>query len=186
MSIPGAEQPQTDQITHAPLRWSWREWSAVAAALVVGVMFGPYVLRSSLPLPFVSEGGRIVAIGVLDAALMTQRSGEAGKDTAGTTIGMTFRTPSGQYCRTFATNRGPAGLACRERGDWVVEVLARNPRPRDGSAPAGYRQAGLPFPDLIRRAVEARITGTALTAAEEARGAQAKWRAERVLKDASP
>jgi hypothetical protein len=166
--------------------WSWRESSVVAAALVVGVLLGPYVLKASQPLPFVSEGGRVVATGTLEATLSTQPSGAASHDAAGTTIGLSFRTANGQYCRTFATARGPAGLACRERGDWVVEVLARNPRPRNGSAPGGYRQGGTPFPDAIRHAIEARKAGDALTPAEEAHGTENKWRAERVLKDASP
>ena len=166
-------------------RWTWREASAIAAALVLGVLLGPTVLRSSQPLPFVSEGGRVVAVGPLDSALLNQLSGAAGSDALGTTIGLSFRTASGQYCRTFATARGPAGLACRERGDWVVEILARNPRPRDGSAPAGYRQAGTPYPDVIRQGVEARIIGNPLSAAEERRCKELKWRSERGTKEPS-
>lgn len=180
-----AAMPDTFPASQRPV-WSWRECSAVAAALVVGVLVGPYVLRASQPLPFVSEGGRVVAVGALDIALSTQPSGAADHDAAGTSIGLSFRTASGQYCRTFATLRGPAGLACRERGDWVVEVLARNPRPRNGSAPAGYRQGGTPFPEIIRQAVEARMVGDALTPAQELHGTEVKWKAERVLKDASP
>ena len=166
--------------------WSWREFSAIAAALVVGVLLGPYVLRASQPLPFASSGGRVVAVGALDIALSTQLSGAAVRDVTGTSIGMSFRTVNGQYCRTFATIRGPAGLACRERSDWAVEVLARNPRPRNGSAPDGYREGGTPFPDIIRQAVAGRMTGEALTLAQEAHGTEVKWRTERVLKEASP
>ena len=167
-------------------RWTWREWSAIAATLVTGVLLGPYVLRTSQPLPFVSSGGRVVAVGPLEAALQTQLAGSPGTAGSETVIGLSFQTAAGDYCRSFATRRGPAGLACRERGDWVIEILARNPRPRNGSAPAGYRQAGIPFPEVIRQAVAARISGDALTAEAEARAVTQKWRAERVLKDASP
>lgn len=167
-------------------RWSWREMSAVAATLVMGVLLGPYVMRASQPLPFVSEGGRVVAIGALQTALFSQLSGSAPKDEDSPTIGMSFRTANGQLCRTFAMNLGPAGLACRERGDWVVEVLARNPRPRDGSAPDGYRQAGTPFPDVIRQAVEARIDGEPLDTAQEKQMASRNWRRTPVLKDSPP
>ena len=184
--MPADVPPPADSLADARPRWTWREGSAVAAALVVGVLVGPYVLRASQPLPFVSEGGRVVAIGSLDAALNTLATGATATDAYGTTVGSSFRTVTGQYCRAFATNRGPAGLACRERGDWVVEVLARNPRPRDGSAPAGYRLAGTPFPEVIRQAIASRIIGAPLSADEEAQAARVKWRAERVLKDASP
>jgi hypothetical protein len=184
--MPEDAPPTVDTPPGSRPRWTWREGSAVAAALVVGVLVGPYVLRASQPLPFVSEDGRVVATGALDAALSTQRTGALANDTYGTTIGTSFRMANGRFCRAFAMNRGPAGLACRERGDWVVEVLARNPRPRDGSAPYGYRLAGTPFPDLIRQAIAARSTGAALTADEETQAARVKWRSERVLKDASP
>ena len=167
-------------------RWSWREASVGAAALVLGVMIGPYVLRSSQPLPFVSEGGRVVASGVLEQSLSTLRTGEKSKDASGISIGMSFRTAQGQYCRTFAMTRGPAGLVCHERTEWVVEVLARNPRPRDGSAPDGYRQAGTPFPEAIRLGVGLRQSGEALTRVEEDRAIQFRWRSERVLKEVAP
>ena len=184
--MPADVPPPAELPADAQPRWTWREGSAVAAALVVGVLVGPYVLRASQPLPFVSEGGRVVAIGALDAALNSLATGATAPDAYGTTVGTSLRTATGQYCRAFATSRGPAGLACRERGDWVIEVLARNPRPRDGSAPAGYRLAGTPFPDVIRQAIAARSSGTPLTAEEETQAARVKWRAERVLKDASP
>jgi hypothetical protein len=94
----------------------------------------------------------------------------------GTFVGMSFRGNTGGWCRSFATQRGPAGLACRERGDWVIEVLARNPRPRDGRAPDGYRQSGAPFPEAIRQAVVARQVGEALSAQDEAAAIAARWR----------
>jgi hypothetical protein len=166
--------------------WTWRETSATAAALVVGVLLGPYVMRASQPLPFVSDGGRVITIGELDDALLKLRSGEGPSDPGGSTIGLSFRTDDGQFCRSFALNPGPAGLACRERGDWVVEVLARNPRPRDGSAPAGYRQAGIPFPTAIRDAVQARLDGDLLTPADEEIAIAQGWKARTVLKDANP
>ncbi|MEN9706185.1 MAG: hypothetical protein RLZZ393_2064 [Pseudomonadota bacterium] len=167
-------------------RWSWREASVGAAAFVLGVMIGPSVLRSSQPLPLVSEGGRVVATGALDAALSSLPTGGKSQDPSGTSIGMSFRTAMGQYCRSFAMTRGPAGIACHERTEWVVEVLARNPRPRDGSAPDGYRLAGTPFPEAIRLAISLRKAGEALTLAEESHAMKFHWRSERVLKELPP
>ena len=55
-------------------------WKLVgAAAFVLGVMIGPSVLRSSQPLPLVSEGGRVVATGALDA---TREAAQAQVDQA--------------------------------------------------------------------------------------------------------
>jgi len=158
-------------------QWRWQEWSAMAATLVLGLLLGPYVMRASQPLPFISANGRVVAIRDLETALMHQPSGaqQAGR----TAIGLSFREPDGSYCRTFAMNPGPAGLACREWGEWVVEVLARNPRARQSSSTEAYVQAGTTFPDAIRRAVEARIDGEPLTADEEAAATSRSWRANR-------
>jgi hypothetical protein len=157
--------------------WRWQEWSAMAATLVLGVLLGPFVLRSSQPLPFMSAGGRVVAISELETALMRQASGSTPPGGGRTAIGMSFRSADGAYCRTFAMNPGPAGLACREWGEWVVEVLARNPRARQGAD--AYRQAGTAFPPAVRTAVEARIAGEPLSAEEEAAQAARGWRTEK-------
>ena len=160
-------------------QWRWQEWSAMAATLVLGVLLGPYVLRSSQPLPFVSAGGRVVAVGNLESALYRQPSGQLSGAADGAAIGMSFRTADGAYCRTFALNPGPAGLACREWGEWVVELLARNPRGRQGAGPEVYRQAGTAFPPAVRAAVEARIDGEPLGADEEAALTARGWRADK-------
>jgi hypothetical protein len=157
-------------------RWTWRQVSAVAAALVLGVLLGAPFISSSQPLPLMSDGGRVVAVAALETALDTLPTGKQGTDSMGTFVGMSFRGNTGGWCRSFATQRGPAGLACRERGDWVIEVLARNPRPRDGRAPDGYRQSGAPFPEAIRQAVVARQVGEALSAQDEAAAIAARWR----------
>lgn len=164
------------------LRWNWREWSAIAATLVVGVLLGPYVMRASQPLPFVSAGGRVVAIGALEHALMRQPSGGGEAEGDGPAIGLSYRTSEGVYCRTFAMNLGPAGVACREWGEWVVEVLARNPRARHAaSGQETYRQAGTAFPEAVRRAVEASIDGEPLTADQEAELTRRSWRPDKRL-----
>jgi hypothetical protein len=178
-ALPGGAAGRSAPPSRVRRRWHWQEWSAIAATLVIGVLLGPYVMRSSQPLPFISAGGRVVAIGGLERALMAQTSGATeATGSGGTAIGLSFRTNTGEYCRTFAMNPGPAGLACREWGEWVVEVLARNPRARQGSAEA-YRQAGTAFPAVIREAVEARISGEPLTGAEEVAQAARGWRTDR-------
>lgn len=160
-------------------QWGWQEWSAIAATLVLGVLLGPYVLRSSQPLPFISVAGRVVAIKDLEQALDAQPSGAAHATANDIAIGMSFLASNGSYCRTFAINPGPAGLACREWGEWVVEVLARNPRARQGTGHEAYKQAGTVFPEDIRQGVEARIAGAPLTPGEEATQTARGWRANK-------
>ena len=173
--------PQGSPAPEAATRrhWRWQEWSAVAATLVVGVLIGPYVMRASQPLPFMSAGGRVVATGALERALMAQPSGATSPQDGRTAVGLSFRTNTGEYCRTFAMNPGPAGLACREWGEWVVEVLARNPRARQGNGADAYRQTGTAFPEVIREAVEARMAGGPLSAEEEAAQAARGWRTDK-------
>ena len=150
----------------------------MAAALVLGVLLGPIVLRQSQSLPLMSANGRVIAIKEIETALMRQPSG-AEHATDGLAIGMSFRTRNGLLCRTFAMTLGPAGLACREWGEWVIEVLARNPRARKGATGEPYLQGGTHFPDVIRMAVEQRMDGAPLTAAEEAEATERAWRASR-------
>jgi hypothetical protein len=121
----------------------------------------------------------VVAIRDLERALMQQPSGAVEADSGRIAIGMSFRTATGEYCRTFAMSPGPAGLACREWGEWVIEVLARNPRARQGSGPEAYRQAGTAFPPAIRTAIEARMEGQPLTPADEAAQTGKGWRSEK-------
>jgi hypothetical protein len=52
-------------------RWTWRQASAVAAALVLGVLLGAPFLSSSQPLPLMSDGGRVVAVAALETVLDT-------------------------------------------------------------------------------------------------------------------
>jgi Putative zinc-finger len=154
-------------------RWSWREWSAVAASVTLGVLLGPAVLRQSQPLPFMEERGRVVAIGALNQELLQQVASDTTPD-ASSQVGVSFRAKDGRYCRSFSLRQGPAGLACRERGDWVVEVLARGAG-RAGSD-AGLRQAASAMPDVVRLAIEARIEGEPFDAAAEAQAIKKRWR----------
>jgi len=150
----------------------------MTAALVIGVLLGPVVLRQSQSLPLMSANGRVIAIKEIEEALMHQPSG-AEHAAGGIAIGMSFRTSDGLLCRTFAMSLGPAGLACREWGEWVVEVLARNPRARHGATADPYVQGGTHFPEVLRDAVEMRMAGAPLTPAEEAEASAHGWRGSR-------
>ena len=99
--------------------WSLREWGALAAAVVLGAVLGPVVFRDSTGLPIVTEGGRLVAAGYLDAALSTQLAGTTTED-ALARVDLSFRATDGEYCRVFALRAAAGGVACRRDGRWTV------------------------------------------------------------------
>lgn len=157
-------------------RWTWPQWGAIAAGLIVGVLAGRLLLvRSRAPDLIAIRGGRIVAGGVLADALSDQLT--ADQPAAGPVrIGVSFRSKAGEYCRTF-TVRQPAalaGLACRAADGWQVGVLAHAESAAGGSD--GYRQAASSMPPAIVAAVGARIAGEPLDARAEAAARSRRWR----------
>lgn len=152
--------------------WSPREWGAVAATLMLGLLIGAMAFRPSRGLPVDMIQGRMVARGELDTALSTQRAGAAEK-AAATRIGLSFRAADGAWCRSFSQRNGPAGLACRHEGRWTVQLLD------SGSAATGkaddYRQAASSLSPALLGAINALGGGDALTSEEEQQQLRAGW-----------
>ncbi len=147
------------------VRWAAREWGAIAASTVLGLVVGVGVMNARAPL-IAADGGGLVARGALAHALDTQLAA----DEAGTVrIGLSFRARDGRYCRTFdLTQGGAAGLACRANEGWNVAMAV-------ASAGGGeVRQAGAPAEILT--AVEGMIAGEPLDGAGEERARADRWR----------
>jgi hypothetical protein len=150
--------------------WSPREWLAVAATLVAGVIVGMLASRGSGDLPFDTEQGRLVAADYLDAALSTQLAG-AGPQDAAARIGLSFRSADGEYCRTFALRTGTGGLACRRDQRWSIELL-------DGAVEPGtdgFRQASSALSPAMLSAIGALDAGEPLTEEEERQRLASGW-----------
>jgi hypothetical protein len=117
--------------------------------------------------------GQLLASGALDKALSTQLVRDQPAQSA-VQIGVSFRSKAGSYCRTFQLrDNNLAGLACREQGNWKLEMLALT-----GSSPAGqpeFRQAGSSLPPAIAQAVDQAIEGDPLDAEAEARARTNRW-----------
>jgi hypothetical protein len=157
-------------------RWSWPQWSAMAATLIIGVIVGRLVLVSSRPPgPIVMRGGQVLASGALADALSDRLAAEQSPADA-VRIGVSFRSKSGEYCRTFAVAAPAAlaGLACREADAWQVRVLAR--ASSQGGGPAAYRQASSSMPRAVIAAVDNLIAGEPLDAQAEAAARKQHWR----------
>lgn len=174
-----AAGPRKDNVV--PLRrrptrqWTWPQWTAIAASLIVGVIGGRLTfVGSRAQVPIVMRDGQIMAAGALAVALSDRLA--ANQPAAGAVrLGVSFRSKSGGYCRTF-TLRQPAalgGLACRAADGWQVSVLARAQSP--GGEPGAYRQAASPMPPAVIAAVSDRIAGEPLGAQAEAAARARHW-----------
>jgi hypothetical protein len=152
-------------------RWSWPEWGAMAASLVVGVIVAQFAMRSPGGAPFTSQQGQLLAQGDLARTLSEQLASTQATG-ADTSVGISFRTKDGGYCRSFTMrSSSTAGLACRDGDAWRVDVLART----DNSS-GEYTQAGSALPAAVLNAIEQRIDGEPLDAAAEARAKDSAWR----------
>ncbi|MFZ5538682.1 MAG: hypothetical protein ACOY5V_02935 [Pseudomonadota bacterium] len=154
-------------------RWSWPEWGAMAASVLLGVAIGAVALRGPGE-PIVAERGGLVARAALARALSEQLAQNPPAD-APVRIGLSFVSKTGEYCRTFTLAQAApvAGLACRSGDDWRVTVVAQ-----DGSiaAPDRYRMAAAPLPPAVLDAVDAMIAGDPLDAEAERAARERGWR----------
>jgi hypothetical protein len=150
-------------------RWRLPAWSAIALSVLTGVLIGVLLVRGSAS-PYEETPGGLVARGELGDRLSSLLAASA--DDSNVAIGLSFRHRDGRYCRTFTFRHGTsvAGLACRGRDDWKIEVLAdATTAPRDA-------QTAAPMPATVARAVDMAINGDPLDAKAEAAARDADWR----------
>jgi hypothetical protein len=154
------------------LRWGVREWGAMAATLVLGVLLSWNFAPSGSTL-ISARDGALVARGALAKALDSQLASTQRPEDA-VQIGLTFKSNEGSYCRSFlARKAGTAGLACREGGEWRIPVTAAAQLPAEG-----LRQA-TSLPASVLSAVDERIAGEALDAAGEQDARLGGWDTKR-------
>jgi hypothetical protein len=159
------------------LQGSWTQWGAIAASLIAGLVIGQHFLPSRNGAPFATRAGGLFARGTLAQALSTQLASNQ-LPGAAVQMGLTFHAHSGEYCRTFAltgktdNDRALAGLACREDGEWRVDVLV----PSASRASNAYRMAGTQLPKAVMQAVEDEIAGDPLDASGERAARENDWR----------
>ena len=148
--------------------WSWREWGAMAASLVLGVWIGQAVLQTQDDV-IVVRNGELIASGSLVQALDQKLSSEAGA----LRIGMSFRSNEGEYCRTFVRGdeRALAGIACRAAEDWRVRVLSETQ-----ASSTEYALAASQLPPAVLSALDETIDGEPLSVEEERAARAEGWR----------
>jgi hypothetical protein len=156
-----------------PRRW---QPAAMAASLVLGVGLGFLAWHGPKALLRPGSGGGLVANAELAEALSTQLSDDRSPARVAV-AGLSFRSKSGDYCRTFSLSGTDAssGLACYDGQDWKIKALAESPRAATNSA--NFRTAAAADSPAIRAAVEASIDGEPLDHAGEIAARQAGWAA---------
>jgi hypothetical protein len=155
-----------------PARWSWPQWAALAASLVLGVVLSPWLGRAPGGAPLVTHDGALQAGGALARALSEQLAATQ-STTAPVQIGVSFRARSGAFCRSFVLRdkSALAGVACREHDAWQLQVLAAAAGPQG----ATYQPAASSLPPAVAGAVDELIEGEALDARGEAAARAQGW-----------
>jgi hypothetical protein len=154
-------------------RWRGREWTAMAASLVLGGLIAwQFTARNAGDLG--APGGPLVARGELARALESQLASSPPENSP-VRIGLSFKATDGSYCRSFVSQASSAaGLACREGSHWRVAFLESI----DAAGP-GMRQAATALTPALLQAVQSRIDGEALDAAGERAARDAGWHPSR-------
>lgn len=169
--VASLDERRTRQVGRATKRnWSWPEWTAMAASLVLGVFATLFLAR---PQTIGVRDGVLVAQGELAEALSVQlASAQSGAEPV--QLGLSFRNREGSYCRTFQFGT-TAGLACRSATAWRVEAVSATT-----AIPAGetFRTAAAMLPPALLAAVEETIDGDAFDADDERAARDEGWNGE--------
>lgn len=154
--------------------WSWPQWSAMAASLIIGVLIAPLLWRRPVETPLGMRDGQLLATGTLARALSEQL---ASNQAAGAPvhIGVSFLSRDGSYCRTFVLHEKSAlaGLACYQQGGWRLQAAAATADL--SSAPGGYQTAASSLPSAIEQVVSQLIVGEPLDASAETAARAKGW-----------
>ena len=150
--------------------WRAREWAAMAASLVLGVLLSWRMFAPADPEIMVAGKDALVARGELATALDSQLASEQ-RGEEPVLIGLTFKARDGNFCRSFTMrSTRTAGLACRAGAEWQV-------RATDSSlvVQEGMQQAASTLPPAILQAIETIADGAALDAQAERAAHSAGW-----------
>lgn len=143
-------------------------WLAVAASLLVGVLIGALAMNSR---DSTQGAGNVVASNSLSEALSSQLASESNSTVR---MGLSYRSKSGDYCRSFV-NEANAGIACRHDDTWQVQMLV----PAEKSDDATYRPAASAIPKAILDKVDQDIDGEALDSEAESAAIKQQWKETR-------
>jgi hypothetical protein len=142
------------------------QWTAMAATLAIGIFVGTRVPQQTAA-PVQVEAGKLYAAASLNQALDTQLASAPAGDVR---IGITYRDPADEICRTFTAPAG-SGLACRSGSRWKMKGLFAAPEGQSSD----YRMAAGMDPNLAAL-VDSTIAGEPLDAAQEQAAKAKGWK----------
>lgn len=153
-------------------RSTWKQWTAIAASVLLAVFVGRNVLQSFESEHVAERGEQRYASGALEQALSKQLSGAPAD--APIAVVATFRSKTNEYCRAFNTGapQSLSGVACRAHDGWRIQMLTQ----KAGEEATQYRQASTVLPTIVAQTVESMMSGDALDAEEEAAAQARGWR----------
>ena len=145
------------------IKWSAREWGAMAASIAAGLLIGVGVMNTQAPMMAAANGG-LQARGALAQALDTQLAADP---PGRVRIGLSFVSQDGGYCRTFSlTSSDTSGLACRDGDAWTIAMTAQG---------GGGEVCMAAAPAAILAAVDAMIAGEPLDRMDEEQARARDW-----------
>jgi hypothetical protein len=178
----GANDAHRARLPHAS-RWRWPTWGAMAASLLLGVLFGTRLVTPHAPglsgdtvALNVRSDGAITAQGALRTALEQRVAGTVLDPNSPIAVGLTFRNRQRDYCRTFTLDNASSGIACKQSDGWVVADLEREAGAASAPAAGGYRTAASPYSPRLLQAVDAMRDGDTLDARAEGAARDKGWR----------
>jgi len=162
-------------------RWAWPQFGAMAASLVLGLLFGARLFATH-PAPGgdalalnVAPDGAITAQGALRTALEQDVAGTVLDPNAKVGVGLTFRDHARQYCRTFTLDSESSGIACKQPEGWVVAHLEHGRNARAGEQ-GGYRTAASALSPTLLQAIDAMRDGDTLDGPAETAARAQGWK----------
>jgi hypothetical protein len=155
--------------------WRRRAWGAMAASLVVGAVVGHFTPTLWGLGPISANRSGLIAQSSLHEALDHQLAANQ-SHTEEVQIGLSFRSKTGEYCRTFTLQEQQpvSGLACHQGAIWRIQALAL--AEIGIHTGGGLRPAASEVPAAVRAAVEEQITGDPLDAQGELQAQQNNWK----------
>lgn len=149
--------------------WRAREWSAMAASLLFGLLIGAYALNFNGDKLLATHAGQLIAQGSLAKSLATQLASETDQPIK---MGISFRNHAGQYCRSFniQQSKSLAGIACHADRTWRIHLLTEST-----NRSSEFRQADSATPDAVLAWIDKQIQGEPLDADDEAKAQRSGW-----------
>lgn len=154
------------------LRLSLPQWAGLAATFLLGMGSWQLIQRNNDSM-LVERGGTWIATGTLAQALSNQLVPEQTIEST-VQIGISFRSKSGEYCRTFQIPPSSVGMACHSGSRWQIQMLGQNARAAQNAA--GYRQAASAVPAWLALQVDSLISGEPLDMQTEANARAHGWK----------